>query len=438
MSNFQHLITKAFNQPLAIQPAYARVFFSALNARMGVISKLVDVDGNELDASMMQLEASSYRKNRASATRSYRVVEGIAVVPVSGSLVHKLGALHPYSGMTGYDGLLTKLNEAMDDPEVRGVMLDTDSPGGMVSGCFDLADIIARYRQSKPIWSLGYDMHCSAAQMIASSCSRRLITQTGTAGSVGVIMAHANIEKMLEKQGTEVTLIYAGKHKADGNPYEALPKDVREKLQGQVDETRQLFASKVADYMGKDVNDILATEAECYEGKAAVDVGFADEVVNGADAVAMMIEHLDALGKTTVDMGASMTTNANTNAVPTGQPAAATPGTETQNANTEIPDMSAAMAGERQRVLGILGLEEAKGREALANQLAAMPSMSVEEAKGLLAVAPPAVAEENNSALDALATQHGEALDPDASTDNDLGDDAKAVASLLTAYLPQK
>ncbi|MDO6707929.1 S49 family peptidase [Photobacterium sp. 1_MG-2023] len=438
MSNYQHLITKAFNQPLAVQPAYARVFFSALGNRMGVINKLVDVDGNELDADQMQLEASSYRKSRAAATRSFRVMDGIAIIPVSGSLVHKLGALHPYSGMTGYDGLLTKLSEAMDDPEVRGVMLDVDSPGGMVSGCFDLADIIARYRQIKPIWSLGYDMHCSAAQMIASSCSRRLITQTGTAGSVGVIMAHANIEKMLEKQGTEVTLIFSGKHKADGNPYAALPKDVREKLQGQLDATRQMFASKVAEYMGKDVNDILATEAETFEGKAAVEIGFADEVVNGADAVAVMIEHLDAQGTTTVDMGASMTTNVNNNAAQPTQPAAALPGAAVQDTTTEQPDLSAALTGERQRVLGILGLEEAKGREALANQLAAMPSMSVDAAKTLLASVPAAVAEEETTALDALATQHGESLTTDVSDDTEMSDDDKAVGSLLSAFLPQK
>ena len=200
MSNYQHLLTKAFNTPLAVDASYARTFFSALANRMGGVDKLIDLDGNALDANAMQVEASSYNKGRATS-RSYQVIDGIAVVPVDGSLVHKLGALHPYSGMTGYDGIHRKLTEAMSDDSVRGVMLDIDSPGGMVNGCFDLADIIARYRDIKPIWSLGYDMHTSAAQLIASSCSHRLVTQTAITGSVGVIMAHTNIEKMMEQKG---------------------------------------------------------------------------------------------------------------------------------------------------------------------------------------------------------------------------------------------
>lgn len=431
MSNFQHLLTKAFNNPLAVEPGYARVFFSALGNRLGVIDKLIDVDGKELDATMMQQEASGFRKSRSSS-RSYHVVDGVAVIPVSGSLVHKLGALHPYSGMTGYDGLLRKLNEAMEDPEVRGVMLDIDSPGGMVAGCFDLADIIARYRQIKPIWSLGYDMHCSAAQMIASSCSHRLITQTGMAGSVGVIMAHANIEKMLEKQGTEVTLIYAGKHKADGNPYEALPKDVRDKWQAKLEDTRTMFASKAAEYMGKDVKDVLATEAECYEGKAAVEVGFANEVVNGADAVAVMVEHLKAQDKTTVDMGASMTDkNKPPQKAEVTEADAVVTTSESAQEETQGNVQADAVGAERDRIMGILGLPEAQGRESLANKLASNPAITVDAAKDILEAAPESAASRDDAALEALASQHGESLTSEVGSD-DTDPDASAVAMLVS------
>ncbi|MFO6427064.1 hypothetical protein ACLBOM_21335 [Escherichia coli] len=41
--------------------------------------------------------------------KSYQVKNGIAILPVSGTLVHKMGTLRPYSGMTGYDGLTAPL-----------------------------------------------------------------------------------------------------------------------------------------------------------------------------------------------------------------------------------------------------------------------------------------------------------------------------------------
>lgn len=434
MSNYQHLLTKAFNTPLAVDASYARTFFSALANRIGGVDKLIDLDGNTLDAKEMQIEASVFSKER-STSRPYEFIDGIAVIPVDGSLVHKLGSLHPYSGMTGYDGIHRQLTQAMGDNGVRGVMLDIDSPGGMVNGCFDLADIIARYRDIKPIWSLGYDMHTSGAQLIASSCSHRLVTQTAITGSVGVIMAHTNIEKMMEQKGAEITLITAGKHKAEGNPYEALPDDVKEKWTKQLESLRLSFATKVADYSGKEVKDILATEAACFEGQAAVEVGFANEVVNGSDALAVMSEHLNAQGTTTVDMGASMTkvtqdpkkgATASPEENPT--PEANTPEPQTTEQTTD----ASAVDAERDRVMGILGLPEAKGREALANKLAGTAGMSVEAAKDLLSAAPEAVSQRDDAALAALGQQHGSSLSADNGEQDD--DVAKRHARLSKAF----
>jgi ClpP class serine protease len=62
------------------------------------------------------------------------VTNGIAVLPVSGTLVSKTRSLQPYSGMTGYNGIIARLQQAMSDPGVDGIMLDMDTPGGMVSG----------------------------------------------------------------------------------------------------------------------------------------------------------------------------------------------------------------------------------------------------------------------------------------------------------------
>ncbi|HAS6109567.1 TPA: capsid protein [Vibrio vulnificus] len=453
MNNTSHLnlITAAFNRPLALEAGYARTFFSALSQRLGNVQQLVDIEGNVLRAADMKKEASSFSPRR-STERSYQVVNGIAVIPIDGSLVHKYGYIKPYSGMTGYDGIMYRLREALADPEVKAVMLDMNTPGGMVAGCFDLADKIAEYRKIKPIWSLGYDMHCSAGQMVASACSHRLITQTGVAGSVGVIMAHTNIEKMLDQQGVEITLITAGSHKADGNPYQALPKDVREKWQKELESNRQMFASKAAAYMGVDVKKVLATEAETYEGQAAVDIGFANEVVNGLDAVQIMSEHFKRKS-TTVDMGAVMSVEH-----PTHENAAQGPSADANSATTpaEAPNMedtvivpSAALAAspepdpvvasadaakaERERCMGILALPEAEGRQELAMQLASGTSLSVEEAKNILAVVGKSTPDANAAALAAIGAEHGEMLGQDVSSGS-ASEEQKNISRLASSF----
>ncbi|STK57372.1 minor capsid protein C from bacteriophage origin [Escherichia coli] len=241
-----------------LEPAYARVFFCALAGQLG-ISRLTDaVSGDSLTAGEAPAAlALSGDDDGPRQARSYQVMNGIAVLPVSGTLVSRTRALQPYSGMTGYNGIIARLQQAASDPMVDGILLDMDTPGGMVAGAFDCADIIARVRDIKPVWALANDMNCSAGQLLASAASRRLVTQTARTGSIGVMMAHSNYGAALEKQGVEITLIYSGSHKVDGNPYSHLPDDVRETLQSRMDATRRMFAQKVSAYTGLSVQAVL-------------------------------------------------------------------------------------------------------------------------------------------------------------------------------------
>lgn len=252
-NNFPHLAARAFNQPLLLEPTYARVFFSALSDRFGT-GRLIDTaSGEVMNSDEMNALAMGWDSSERTRQKSYRVERGIAVLPVTGTLVHKLGYINPVSGMSGYNGIAKRLQQAISDPDVRGVLLDIDSPGGEVAGAFDTADLIARAREQKPVWALASDTACSAAYLLASACSRRLITQTGTVGSIGVLMAHRCVEKALEIAGVDVTLIYAGAHKVDGNPYSQLPGDVRDEFQLSINSTREQFAQSLGLYRAEKI-----------------------------------------------------------------------------------------------------------------------------------------------------------------------------------------
>ncbi|EOC4222270.1 S49 family peptidase [Escherichia coli] len=285
LRNLPHIASMAFNEPLMLEPAYARVFFCALAGQLG-ISRLTDaVSGDSLTAGEAPAAlALSVDDDGPRQARSYQVMNGIAVLPVSGTLVSRTRALQPYSGMTGYNGIIARLQQAASDPMVDGILLDMDTPGGMVAGAFDCADIIARVRDIKPVWALANDMNCSAGQLLASAASRRLVTQTARTGSIGVMMAHSNYGAALEKQGVEITLIYSGSHKVDGNPYSHLPDDVRETLQSRMDATRRMFAQKVSAYTGLSVQAVLDIGA----GIENTPDGMQSQVLLAADRIAMI------------------------------------------------------------------------------------------------------------------------------------------------------
>ncbi|HHI3775507.1 TPA: S49 family peptidase [Escherichia coli] len=445
LRNLPHIASMAFNEPLMLEPAYARVFFCALAGQLG-ISRLTDaVSGDSLTAGEAPAAlALSGDDDGPRQARSYQVMNGIAVLPVSGTLVSRTRALQPYSGMTGYNGIIARLQQAASDPMVDGILLDMDTPGGMVAGAFDCADIIARLQQAasdpmvdgilldmdtpggmvagafdcadiiarvrdiKPVWALANDMNCSAGQLLASAASRRLVTQTARTGSIGVMMAHSNYGAALEKQGVEITLIYSGSHKVDGNPYSHLPGDVRETLQSRMDATRRMFAQKVSAYTGLSVQAVLDTEAAVYSGQEAIDAGLADELVNSTDAITVMRDALDAR-KSRLSGGRMTKETQSTTVSATASQADVTDvvqATEGENASAAQPDVNAqitaAVAAENSRIMGILNCEEAHGREEQARVLAETPGMTVETARRILAAAPQSAQARSDTALDRL------------------------------------
>ncbi|EFQ6907302.1 S49 family peptidase [Escherichia coli] len=375
--NLSHIAAMAFNEPLLLEPAYARVFFCALGKEIGAGSLAVPQQAVQLDADGMQLAVTDYMAGGQRPAKSYQVKNGIAILPVSGTLVHKLGTLRPYSGMTGYDGLTARLQMAVNDPDVRGILLDIDSPGGQAAGAFDCADMIYRLREQKPVWALCNDMACSAAMLLAAACTRRLVTQTAKIGSIGVMMAHTSYEKQLAQEGVDITLIYSGQHKVDGNSIQALPAGVRADFQRRIDEARRMFVDKVARYTGLSSEAVMNTEAAVYDGQAGIDAGLADQLINAADAVEVMVSALnDSVTK--------------------------------ENAMTvKNLTVAEAVAQENQRVMGILNCQEAKGREQLAQMLAEQPGMSVEQAKTLLAAAPVAGTDSTGDQIMALPEAKG-------------------------------
>ncbi|EKD9001649.1 S49 family peptidase [Salmonella enterica] len=355
--NLPHIISQATSAPLLLEPAYARVFFCALGRESGINSLHIPGNNESLVQSDMALVTGDFMATGKPQARFYQVVNGIAVLPVTGTLVHKLGGMRPFSGMTGYDGVTARLQQAVSDPEVKGILLDIDSPGGQAAGAFDCADMIYRMREHKPVWALANETACSAAMLLAAACSHRLVTQTSRMGSIGVVMAHTSYAEKLKQEGIDITLIYSGAHKADLTPSQKLPESVHADYQQRMDEARKMFAEKVARYTGLSVDAVMATEAAVYDGQAIITTGLADGMVNAADAIGVMAEAINS-NKT----GGTM------------------------------PELSAADAvtQENQRVMGILGCPEARGHEALAQMLAGQPGMSVAQAKSILAAAAPA------------------------------------------------
>lgn len=284
--NYPHLAQRLFNTPLAITPGKIEVIMAALADRLG-LAHVLRPTGETVSLGDFDLSVESEAPERA-----YEVVEGVAVIPIEGTLVQKLGTMRPYSGMTGYDGIRANLSMALHDDAVRAVVLDIESPGGEVAGCFDLVDDIYGARGDKPMWSILTEHAYSAAYAIASATDRIIVPRTGGSGSVGVICAHVDFSRALDAAGITVELITYGDRKADGNEYSPLAKEARARFQADVDAMGNLFVETVARNRNLSSAKVRSTQAGTFMGASGLEVGFADAVLSPHEAFRSLLAEL--------------------------------------------------------------------------------------------------------------------------------------------------
>ncbi len=224
-----------------------------------------------------------------SRRQDYTATEsGIAVVPIVGPLVARGDWLTTLLGATEYGAVADALAAAADDPAVRGILLEVDSPGGEVGGLFDLVETIGSIKgqSSKLLWAVASEAALSAAYAIASVADRLYLTRTGEVGSVGVVAVHLDESGADAMAGLKWTLIHAGARKTDGNPHEPLSPRATADIQADVDTLYTELVALVAGNRGLGADAVRATEAAIYRGEKAVKAGLADRVGTVPQAIA--------------------------------------------------------------------------------------------------------------------------------------------------------
>lgn len=308
--------------------------------------------------------------------------DGIAVIPVHGVLINRFS--ESWGFVTGYNFIRAQLNAALADDDVTQIILDIDSPGGEAAGCPEIGEEIFQARSVKTITAVVDSDAYSGGYWLASACSKIILTPSGGVGSVGAISVHFSVKDFYASNGIEVTVLKAGDHKADGNPFEKLSAEVKaEKLQT-LAEIRDIFATTVARNRGLDVKVIMDTEARCYRADAALDLGLIDAVLSSSDAVSSLLGELgDDEPEDDTEEDVTMTKTAEQIAAETAAAQAA----ETERTNQIAAATQAGATAATTRISDILDSDEAKERPALAKHFAFKTAMSAADAKAGLAVA---------------------------------------------------
>ena len=119
----------------------------------------------------------------------FAVSRGVAVVPLRGLLTPNSFALERWLGWTTYHGLEQTCAELAASDDVAGVVLEIDSPGGLVIGIEAGAKAIAALAAVKPVHALVNPTAASAAYWLGSQATDITLTPGGIVGSIGVAVS---------------------------------------------------------------------------------------------------------------------------------------------------------------------------------------------------------------------------------------------------------
>jgi signal peptide peptidase SppA len=354
-------------------------------------------------------EALSARLGRPlDNTRKVEVRDGVAVLPVQGPIFRHANLMTEHSGATSLGQLTTDFNVALDDPAVRGIVLDVDSPGGQATGVGELADMIRAGADRKPVVAYVGGQGASGGYWLAAAASKIVAHQTASLGSIGAVL---RVVDASPRKGEHRFVSSVSPHKRP----DLTTDDGRAPIQTEIDDLGRHFLESVAAFRGVSADHALEHfgKGATFSGPRALAAGMVDELGSLEGVIADLQSSFQAGGMVPRAASARGTLMAN-------QPGpAATPDLATvtldqlraenprlvesiagdakasalEQARRETAEAVAqaraeATAAERARVAAVTAHPEAAGREKAALSLALKSGMDAEAAGAVLADLP--------------------------------------------------
>ncbi len=200
------------------------------------------------------------------------------------------------SSLTGgesynHQWVLNRLNDAIYNPNNKGLILFVDSPGGGVYETDEIYMKLLEYKKTgRPLYSAMGSVAASGGYYISAPADKILANRNCWTGSIGVIVGtFYDVSELMDKYGIKAQNITSGKNKAMGAMTEPMSKEQKAIYQSLVDEAYEQFVGIVADgrHMKRSQVKKLA-DGRIYTAKQAEANGLIDQIGTLEDAIADM------------------------------------------------------------------------------------------------------------------------------------------------------
>lgn len=189
--------------------------------------------------------------------------------------------------ITGQSEFVDQLVEYRDNENIKGVLVEIDSPGGVVGPSQEIYSELKKVREllGKPVIVSCNALAASGGYYAAVAADKIFVNPGTLMGSIGVIMQFANLERLYDWAKMDFFTITTGKYKDSGSPYRPMRDDEKVLFQGMIDEVLAQFKAAVKE--GRKMRDDVLNEyadGRIFHGTFAVENGFADQLGTLEDA----------------------------------------------------------------------------------------------------------------------------------------------------------
>jgi len=185
-------------------------------------------------------------------------------------------------GEVSADSVAGALRDAFDNPQVKGIVLQIDSPGGSPVQSDLIHREIRRLRalhKETPVHAVVGDLCASGGYYIAAAADQIHVNPSSVVGSIGVIMNGFGFTGSMERLGVERRVLTAGENKAFLDPFSPIKPDEVAHARKLLDDIHAHFIEAVKTGRG----DRLKDDGKLFgglmwTGTQAIELGLADAV----------------------------------------------------------------------------------------------------------------------------------------------------------------
>ena len=175
--------------------------------------------------------------------------------------------------------ILEKIDEAKSAKNIKGVLLNVNSPGGAVAPSVEIAYAIKELNSIKPVVVYASGVMASGSYYSSIWASKIIANPGSMVGSIGVIMQSVDASELIDKIGVKTQTIKMGKFKEVGTPTRQWTKYEKDELQKVIKNTYNMFVQDVSSARKLDIKDKTKfADAHIFTASQARDVGLIDKV----------------------------------------------------------------------------------------------------------------------------------------------------------------